>query len=105
MAGSVGFTDVASAALQGSEVDRLHCSAGKLLFQTPVFLLPLHGGQQLRIFNLLRCCARDFDVTFVSQKPATSVDGRPIKSLCERVILFDANARGSKLEGSTSLAS
>jgi hypothetical protein len=75
-------------------MDRLHCSAGKLLFLAPVFPLPLHSGRQLRIFNLLQCCARDFDVTFVAPKPATTVDGSPIKSLCERVILFDSDAPG-----------
>ncbi len=74
-------------------IGRLHSPKPKLLFLTPVFPLPLHAGQQLRIFNLLQCCARDFDVTFVGRKPTDTLDESPIRSICERVMLFDADTQ------------
>jgi polysaccharide biosynthesis protein PslH len=83
---------LSSAPLQDNGMECLHSPKHKLLFLTPVFPLPLYSGQQLRIFNLLQCCTRDFDVTFVAPRPMETVDQTPVTSLCHRVILFDDDA-------------
>ncbi len=84
-----------TASSEGKGIGRPSNSVGKLLFLTPVFPLPLYAGQQQRVINLLQCCTREFDVTFVAPKPKEAVDETQIRSMCDRVILFDADAEAT----------
>jgi polysaccharide biosynthesis protein PslH len=55
---------------------------------SPYFPFPLSHGGAVRIFNLLRDVARDFDVFLFSFSDYATVSGTPVLDLCARVVLF-----------------
>lgn len=61
----------------------------RLLFISPKLPLPADRGQHVRILNLLQCCAREFDVTFLCPAPENGVDVSELHRLCRDVIFID----------------
>lgn len=61
----------------------------RIAFLSPVFPLPLDRGQNVRIFNLLRACARDFDVTLITPPAPTAQAKACVETLCRSVIYVD----------------
>jgi glycosyltransferase involved in cell wall biosynthesis len=73
------------------------CCVAKLLFLTPKLPFPADRGQHVRISNLLRACARDFEVTFVGPAPDGDVDVGALKDLCAAVHLVSDDAKRPSL--------
>ncbi len=56
---------------------------------TPYFPFPLSHGGAVRIYNLLREAARDFDlILFSFADKASTVEGSPLLDLCAEVVIF-----------------
>jgi hypothetical protein len=58
----------------------------QLLLISPSFPLPLDRGQNIRIYNILLACARDFQITFVGPPPVDASGAEWIKSVCRRTV-------------------
>jgi glycosyltransferase involved in cell wall biosynthesis len=67
----------------------------RIAFLSPVFPLPLDRGQNVRIFNLLKACAANFDVTLIVPRPGATQSPVRVEQLCERVVYVDYLSRPS----------
>jgi polysaccharide biosynthesis protein PslH len=56
---------------------------------SPYFPFPLAHGGAVRIFNLLREMAGEFDIFLFAFRDAETADLRPVLDLCARVVLVD----------------
>jgi glycosyltransferase involved in cell wall biosynthesis len=67
------------------------CSAGRrrVAVLSPYFPYPLSHGGAVRIFNLLRETAKEFDVELFAFTDANAMDAAPVLEFCARVVLVE----------------